>query len=79
MPERVPAAPVQVTVHSIGGFLQKVGVLGQTSQQVPMVAKPFFDDFLHFVNLTMLQCSKNTRTIANKRAFLHAPVVSSTL
>jgi hypothetical protein len=35
--------------------------------------------FLHFETLNLLQRNKNTRTIANKRAFLHAPVVSSTL
>jgi hypothetical protein len=38
-----------------------------------------FDDFLHFVRLRMLHRNKNTRTIANSRAFLHTPVVSSTL
>ena len=35
--------------------------------------------FLHFETLNLLHCNKNARTIANKRAFLHAPVVSSTL
>jgi hypothetical protein len=35
--------------------------------------------FLHFETLNLLQRNKNTRTIANRRAFLHAPVVSSTL
>jgi hypothetical protein len=35
--------------------------------------------FLHFETLNLLHRNKNTRTIANKRAFLHAPVVSSTL
>jgi hypothetical protein len=35
--------------------------------------------FLQLATAILLQCNKNTRTIANKRAFLHAPVVSSTL
>jgi hypothetical protein len=35
--------------------------------------------FLQWVTANLLHCNKNTRTIANKRAFLHALVVSSTL
>ncbi|MFY9185216.1 MAG: hypothetical protein WBJ45_06785 [Limnohabitans sp.] len=38
-----------------------------------------FDNFLHFETPNLLQRNKNTRTIANRRAFLHAPFVSSTL
>jgi hypothetical protein len=38
-----------------------------------------FDNFLHFETPNLLQRNKNTRTIANRRAFLHAPLVSSTL
>jgi hypothetical protein len=38
-----------------------------------------FGDFLHLAIPQMLQCNKNARTIANKRAFLHASFVSSTL
>jgi hypothetical protein len=40
---------------------------------------PDFVNFLHFETLLLLQRSKNSRTITNSRAFLHVPVVSSTL
>jgi hypothetical protein len=35
--------------------------------------------FLQFERANLLQCNKNTATISNMRAFLHAPFVSSTL
>jgi len=35
--------------------------------------------FLQFETAHLLQRSKNTATISNMRAFLHAPFVSSTL
>jgi hypothetical protein len=35
--------------------------------------------YFHFATPAVLQCNKNHRTIANSRAFLHTPVVSSTL
>ena len=38
-----------------------------------------FNKILHFDTSDLLQCNKNLRTIANKRAFLYAPFVSSTL
>ena len=76
MPERVPAAPVHVTVHSI--LFPCV-----SSALYAGILSGFGDDqlykFLHFETLNLLQRNKNTRTIANMRAFLHAPVVSSTL
>jgi hypothetical protein len=76
MPERVPAAPVQVTVHSIlfpcVSSALNAGILsGFGGDQLYK--------FLHFETLNLLQRNKNTRTITNRRAFLHAPVVSSTL
>jgi hypothetical protein len=33
---------------------------------------------LHLDTVNLLQCNKNARIIANMRAFLHAPLVSST-
>jgi hypothetical protein len=76
MPERVPAAPVQVTVHSIlfpcVSSALNAGILGGFGGDQ-------LYKFLQWVTANLLHCNKNTRTIANKRAFLHALVVSSTL
>jgi hypothetical protein len=35
--------------------------------------------FLQFERVNLLHCNKNTATISHMRAFLHAPIVSSTL
>jgi hypothetical protein len=79
MPERVPAAPVQVTVHSIGCFFLRGAAMVHGRWSCAYGNQATFGDFLHLAIPQMLQCNKNARTIANKRAFLHASFVSSTL
>jgi hypothetical protein len=100
IPERVPAAPVQVTVHSIFLFPCRLTVL-QSPQMgcaygtraysvmprpMPVMAAHagihsphIFDSFLHLKAQPLLRCNKKAITIANSRAFLHTPLVSSTL
>ena len=41
--------------------------------------RPRLYKFFHFEMLQVLQCSIEAITIANSRAFLHEPFVSSTL
>jgi hypothetical protein len=49
------------------------------TQAYPSAITASFDNFLHVKTLNLLQRNKNPITIANSRAFLHTPVVSSTL
>jgi hypothetical protein len=76
MPERVPAAPVQVTVHSI---LFPCVSTALNARILSGLAGVQLYKFLQMDTANLLQCNKNTRTIEHRRAFLHGPVVSSTL
>jgi hypothetical protein len=77
MPERVPEAPVQLTVHSIV-FLS----VRKTLDRIASLTRCLCAETSHFFAICFTQTvalQQKISTLWNMRAFLYAPFVSSTL